>query len=298
MSTADALGRGRGRRAAIQLTYFEFTHLGHPALVGACQPDLVILEVGLGGRLDAVNVIDADWRSSPASTSIMSSTWGRTARPSAGRRPHLCARAARRSCADPVPPRSVVDMPAKSVPTCGFSVATSTIQRRSPAVVMGRARAPLVGQSGLSGAARRQPACSTHPACWRRSRRCATSCRSAAQAVRHGLATVELPGRFQVVPGQPALVLDVAHNPHAMAVLAATSMQHGLLPATWAVFGAMRDKDLAGIIGHLANASTLAACAPCRHRGRPDDELMAAAGRRRPECAAHRASPSPRLAKR
>src|SRR5690606_30187966 len=41
-----------------------------------------------------------------------------------------------------------------------------------------------------------------------------------AQAVRMGLATVELPGRFQIIPGQPNLILDVAHNPHAAATLA------------------------------------------------------------------------------
>jgi dihydrofolate synthase/folylpolyglutamate synthase len=51
-----------------------------------------------------------------------------------------------------------------------------------------------------------------------------------AQAVRQGLASVELPGRFQIVPGQPTLVLDVAHNPHSVAALAAQSRRHGVLP--------------------------------------------------------------------
>ena len=64
-----------------------------------------------------------------------------------------------------------------------------------------------------------------------------------AQAVRNGLAMVELPGRFQIVPGQPTLVLDVAHNPHAVATLAQNLDQMGFYPRTHAVFGAMRDKD-------------------------------------------------------
>ena len=68
-----------------------------------------------------------------------------------------------------------------------------------------------------------------------------------AQAVRSGLATVELPGRFQIVPGQPALVLDVAHNGHAAAALAANLDAMGYFPATHAVFGAMADKELASI---------------------------------------------------
>ena len=66
-----------------------------------------------------------------------------------------------------------------------------------------------------------------------------------AQAVRNGLAMVELPARFQIVPGQPALVLDVAHNPHAVAALAANLDAMGFYPTTHAVFGAMGDKDLA-----------------------------------------------------
>ena len=65
-----------------------------------------------------------------------------------------------------------------------------------------------------------------------------------AQAVRNGLALVELPGRFQIVPGQPALVLDVAHNPHSVAALVANLDAMGFYPATHAVFGAMADKDL------------------------------------------------------
>ena len=65
-----------------------------------------------------------------------------------------------------------------------------------------------------------------------------------AQAVRNGLALVELPGRVQIVPGQPALVLDVAHNPHSAAALAENLDAMGFYPTTHAVFGAMADKDL------------------------------------------------------
>ncbi|HEY8880793.1 MAG TPA: cyanophycin synthetase, partial [Roseateles sp.] len=73
-----------------------------------------------------------------------------------------------------------------------------------------------------------------------------------AQAVRTGLALVELPGRFQVLAGQPAVVLDVAHNPHAVAALAQNLDQMGFFPRTHAVFGAMADKDLAGILARIA----------------------------------------------
>ena len=72
-----------------------------------------------------------------------------------------------------------------------------------------------------------------------------------AQAVRTGLAFVELPGRFQIVPGQPTLVLDVAHNPHSAAALAANLDAMGFYPTTHAVLGAMADKDLVPMLAKL-----------------------------------------------
>jgi dihydrofolate synthase/folylpolyglutamate synthase len=72
-----------------------------------------------------------------------------------------------------------------------------------------------------------------------------------AQAIRNGLAMVELPGRFQIVPGEPTLVLDVAHNPHSVAALTANLDAMGFYPTTHAVFGAMGDKDLAPMLAKI-----------------------------------------------
>ena len=72
-----------------------------------------------------------------------------------------------------------------------------------------------------------------------------------AQAVRNGLAMVSLPGRFQIIPGQPTLVLDVAHNPHAIAALTANLDAMGFFPKTHAVFGAMGDKDLVPMLTRI-----------------------------------------------
>jgi dihydrofolate synthase/folylpolyglutamate synthase len=68
------------------------------------------------------------------------------------------------------------------------------------------------------------------------------------QAVRTGLVTVDLIGRFQVLAGRPTIVYDVAHNPHAAAALANNLDQMGFHPYTYAVFGAMKDKDIGGIL--------------------------------------------------
>jgi dihydrofolate synthase/folylpolyglutamate synthase len=69
--------------------------------------------------------------------------------------------------------------------------------------------------------------------------------------VRTGLLTVEIPGRFQVIPGKPVVILDVAHNPHAAAVLARNLDSQGFFPETHAVFGMLADKDAAGVIARL-----------------------------------------------
>ena len=68
------------------------------------------------------------------------------------------------------------------------------------------------------------------------------------QAVRQGLMLVELPGRFQILPGRPAVVLDVAHNPQAAGVLSENLSNMGYYPETWAVFGMLADKDVAGVV--------------------------------------------------
>jgi dihydrofolate synthase/folylpolyglutamate synthase len=72
-----------------------------------------------------------------------------------------------------------------------------------------------------------------------------------AQAIRLGLSRVEWAGRFQMLPGQPALVLDVAHNPHAVAALAHNLDAMGFFAVTRVVMGAMADKDLQAMVQRL-----------------------------------------------
>jgi len=71
------------------------------------------------------------------------------------------------------------------------------------------------------------------------------------QAVREGLSRVELPGRFQVMPGLPSVVLDVAHNPQAAAVLAQNLADQGSFANTRAVIGMLADKDMEGVCAAL-----------------------------------------------
>ena len=71
------------------------------------------------------------------------------------------------------------------------------------------------------------------------------------EAVRRGLVEVQLPGRFQLVPGQPTLILDVAHNPHAARSLAQNLAELPPCPHTYAVFAMLKDKDMAGVAAAL-----------------------------------------------
>ncbi|HBI84405.1 MAG TPA: bifunctional folylpolyglutamate synthase/dihydrofolate synthase, partial [Alcaligenaceae bacterium] len=72
------------------------------------------------------------------------------------------------------------------------------------------------------------------------------------QAVRQGLLNASLPGRFQILPGQPTIILDVAHNPHAAAVLEKNLGNMGFHPYTYAVFGMLSDKDVESVVRHMA----------------------------------------------
>lgn len=70
--------------------------------------------------------------------------------------------------------------------------------------------------------------------------------------VRDGLIAAVIPGRFQVLPGRPVCVLDVAHNAQAARSLAATLKQQRIEGRTFAVFGMLKDKDIVSVIGPLA----------------------------------------------
>jgi len=71
------------------------------------------------------------------------------------------------------------------------------------------------------------------------------------EAVRRGLVEVTLSARFQMIPGKPTLILDVAHNPHAARALAKTLAALPPSPKTYAVCAMLKDKDMAGVVAAL-----------------------------------------------
>jgi len=239
---AQAFAAVEAVRGDVSLTYFEFSTLAIVHLMARANLDVAILEVGLGGRLDAVNIIDADCAVITSIDIDHTAILGKD-RESIGFEKAGIMRAARPVIvSDPVPPQSVVDHAAAvgadlwlfgrdfnfSGDKQQWAWAGRDRRYSGMAYPALRGANQLINASGVLAAldALRQRIPVT------------------AQAVRNGLAMVELPGRFQIVPGQPVLVMDVAHNPHSVAALAANLDAMGFYPTTHAVLGVMADKDL------------------------------------------------------
>jgi dihydrofolate synthase/folylpolyglutamate synthase len=236
-------------RGEIALTYFEFTTLAIMRLLATSGLDAVILEVGLGGRLDAVNVVDTDC-AVITSIDLDHMEYLGPDREAIGREKAGIMRAGRPAVvSDPQVPNSIVQY-AEGIGAdlWLFGRDHNYAGDRQQWSWGGRnKRFNGMAYPSLRGANQLLNASGVLAALEAMRNRLPVS----AQAVRTGLATVELPGRFQIIPGQPTLILDVAHNPHAAATLAANLDQMGFFPRTHAVWGAMADKDLGGMIAKL-----------------------------------------------
>ncbi|MGF6595942.1 dihydrofolate synthase/folylpolyglutamate synthase [Paraburkholderia sp. GAS448] len=237
----------------VSLTYFEFTTLAIMHLFASRGLDVVIFEVGLGGRLDAVNILDTDCAIITSIDIDHTEYLGDTREKIAFEKAGIFRPGKPAICADPLPPQTLIDH-AESIGADLWLVGRDfryeaqagserqqwnyvgrTMRRSALAYPALRGANQLINTSaalaGLEALRDRLPV--------------------SAQDIRLGLANVELPGRFQVLPGKPSIVLDVGHNPHAAAVLAQNLGNMGFFPYTYAVFGSMRDKDIAGVLAHL-----------------------------------------------
>ena len=239
-----------GARCDIPLTYFEFTLLAIVSLFAATPLDLVILEVGLGGRLDAVNAFDGDC-AIVTSIDIDHSEYLGPDRESIGREKAGIFRSGKPAIvSDPLPPHSVIAEAERIGAELWLAGRDFRVEGdRQQWSWSGRAlRLGGLAYPALRGVNQLLNAAGALAAFEALREQLPVS----AQAIRTGLATVELPGRFQIVPGAPTIVLDVGHNPHAIAALALNLDQMGFFPRTHAVFGVMRDKDVAAIVAKMA----------------------------------------------
>jgi len=236
-------------RLTTPLTYFEFGTLAALCLLARAELDVVVLEVGLGGRLDAVNVIDADV-AIVTTVAIDHVDYLGTTREEIGReKAGIFRRGAFAICADRSPPATLLAQ-ASAIDArllrigidYDFTAHEGQWSYRGP----GGARHGLP-MPALRGAYQLANAATALAALDVLRGRLAVSM----GAIREGLVSVELPGRLQVLPGRPVTVFDVAHNPQAAAALADGLASMGFHPRTWAVFGIMADKDIDSVIAAL-----------------------------------------------
>ncbi len=237
----------------VSLTYFEFTTLAIMRLFATRNLDAVILEVGLGGRLDAVNIIDTDCAVVTSIDIDHTEYLGDTREKIGFEKAGIFRANTPAICGDPSPPQSLIDH-AAAVGADLWLVGRDYRYEAQPGnerqqwSYIGRTqRRSALAYPALRGANQLINTSAALAALEALRARIPVS----AQDIRLGLANVELPGRFQVVPGKPQIIFDVAHNPHAAAVLAQNLGNMGFFPYTYAVFGAMADKDIEGVIQHL-----------------------------------------------
>ena len=237
----------------ISLTYFEFTTLAILQLLADAKLDVVILEVGLGGRLDAVNILDADCAVITSIDLDHMELLGND-REAIGFEKAGIMRAGRPVIvSDPVPPQSILDHAARLGADLwrfgqDFNFSGDKLQWSWAASKdKGGRRYAGLAYPALRGANQLVNASGVLAALTALRERLPIT----AQAVRNGLSLVELPGRFQIIPGQPTLVLDVAHNPHSVAALTENLDAMGFYPCTHAIFGAMADKDVAPMLARI-----------------------------------------------
>lgn len=246
-----AIEQGRGE---ISLTYFEFGTLAAMRLFMDAKVDVAILEVGLGGRLDAVNVFEPEV-AAVVSVDIDHQSYLGDSREAIGYEKAGIFRCAKPAlCADPVPPASLLAHAEKIGADLrligrdfGYQKQNEGQQWMAWSKDLPYHHAlpypALRGDYQLGNASLVLAMLDVMHA------RLPVS----AGNIKQGLLEVEWPARFQVLPGRPVVVLDVGHNPHAARVLRASLDQMAYFPKTHAVFGMMADKDIAAVVACLAD---------------------------------------------
>ncbi|MEN9658332.1 MAG: hypothetical protein RL571_1797 [Pseudomonadota bacterium] len=241
-------------RGEISLTYFEFGTLAAMQQFMAAGVDVAVLEVGLGGRLDAVNVFDP-LASAVVNVGLDHQSYLGDTREAIGFEKAGIYRANKIAiCADPEPPLSLMNEARRIGADLQLIGQDFGFEKQAEGQQwtwwnkngVRRHALPfpaLRGQYQLGNAA------------------VVLALLDAVKDVlpigigdiKRGLLEVELAARFQVLPGRPAVVLDVGHNPHAAKVLRANLDSMGFYPVTHAVMGMMADKDIAGVVALLAD---------------------------------------------
>jgi dihydrofolate synthase / folylpolyglutamate synthase len=238
----DAIDRAREE---ITLTYFEFGTLAALSIFAEERLDLVILEVGLGGRLDAVNIIDADL-ALITTIDLDHVGWLGESREAIGVEKSGIMRAGRPVVlADAAMPASV-HREAVRIEARVYALGREFDFRKAEKHwrwIDARGDSLDLPMPSLTGAGQLQNASAVIMAC----HLMCPQLEFKSADLADGLRQVSLPGRMQEIPGRPGIVLDVAHNRQAIEGLRARLRLHPLQGRILAVFGLLADKDAAAV---------------------------------------------------
>ena len=242
----EGFERVEAARGATPLTYFEHGTLAALWQFATSGLDAVILEVGLGGRLDAVNIIDTDC-AIIASVDLDHQAWLGNDRESIAFEKAGIFRAARPAIFGDLDPPQRLEAHARAIgadlQVLGREFRYETADHQWDFIGRKGSKRALPFPA-LRGRFQLRNAASALAALDELSDRLPVSLGE----VKRGLALVRLPGRLQVLPGRPVVVMDVAHNPHAARALADGLGDMGFAENTLAVFAILRDKDVGGVI--------------------------------------------------
>lgn len=237
-------------RGATPLTYFEFGTLAALAIFQEAKPDIAILEVGLGGRLDAVNILDADV-AVIATIDIDHVEWlGHTREAIAIEKAGIMRSGRPAVCSDPNVPQSLIDT-ARNLQAQLHLLGQSFYFQEDgdhwswwsdTSLIERLPRPNLLGSYQLRNAAGVLQAVTLlqerHP----------VSHAAIATALTH----TQLRGRFQRIDGVVEFILDVAHNAQAVEHFVATLKTLPAARATHVILGMLRTKDRRSAIRSLS----------------------------------------------
>ncbi|EMT5711394.1 bifunctional tetrahydrofolate synthase/dihydrofolate synthase [Klebsiella oxytoca] len=254
-------------RGDISLSYFEFGTLSALWLFQQARLDVVILEVGLGGRLDATNIVDADV-AVVTSIALDHTDWLGPDRESIGREKAGIFRSGKPAIVgEPDMPLTIAEVASEK----GAQLLRRGVDWQYDASQQGwsfRDRQGALNDLPLPQVP--LPNAATALAALR-----ASGLKVKEQAMRDGIQNAMLPGRFQIISEAPRTILDVAHNPHAATYLAGRLKTLSKTGRVLAVVGMLHDKDIAGTLANLQAEVDDWYCAPLEGpRGATAEQLL------------------------
>ena len=259
----EAFERIDKARRDIQLTYFEFGTLAAIDLFFREQPDLIILEVGLGGRLDAVNIMDADV-CVLTSIAIDHVDWLGNDRESIGfEKAGIIRHGKPVICGDRSPPDSVINMADEK--QCDFLqigrdyevinfAEENNIHHGLWALQSCYGDINELPEPSLQGEFQKTNAATAIVALQALRLDKISQSEQFNLVLATGLSRINLQGRFQQINSKPQVIVDVAHNPNAAQILAAQikSLPDNGQHKTWAIVAMLSDKDISGVLKNVS----------------------------------------------